>query len=368
MMLYKGRETAGRAHHGSRADAGREVKLGKDLLRLQLETGDPTTDGPESYNLLLAPAERADLIIDFRGTDPTIANRKYILYSDSPAPFPGGDIRNDYYASGQATDMQAIGGAPATTAGMGPDTRCLMRFVVTGADTGEPDFATLVNDLNAHLGPTFTATQPTPFPLPPTPVPNSTTEVKVLGEDNDQFGRLRQVLGTATPDNFTSYLDRPTEVVHAGDTQVWQIYNTTADTHPMHFHLVNVQVLQRATWAFGSDGNPLNGQLSVLASTERGPDMNEKGWKETVRMNPGEVTTIAMRFDLPPGTQPPNSPRLKASYGIDGAEYVWHCHILEHEEHDMMHSLVITGTEPGQPGKPGKPGQPEPPVKPGKPY
>ena len=68
----------------------------------------------------------------------------------------------------------------------------------------------------------------------------------------------------------------------------------------------------------------------------RGPDRTELGWKETVRMHPGEVTTVIMRFDLPkvPFTVPP-SPRT------GGHEYVWHCHILEHEEHDMMRPLVV---------------------------
>ena len=69
---------------------------------------------------------------------------------------------------------------------------------------------------------------------------------------------------------------------------------------------------------------------------ERSPDKSELGWKETVRMNPGEVTTVIMKFDLPqvPFTVPP-SPRT------GGNEYVWHCHILEHEEHDMMRPLVV---------------------------
>jgi spore coat protein A len=66
------------------------------------------------------------------------------------------------------------------------------------------------------------------------------------------------------------------------------------------------------------------------------PDFNELGWKETVRMNPGEVTRVLMKFDLPavPFTVPV-SPRT------GGDEYVWHCHILEHEEHDMMRPLVV---------------------------
>jgi len=68
------------------------------------------------------------------------------------------------------------------------------------------------------------------------------------------------------------------------------------------------------------------------------PDDNERGWKETVRMNPGEITRVIMQFDLP--TLPkvmgnPLSPRT------GGHEYVHHCHILEHEEHDMMRPLVV---------------------------
>ena|SRR5690242_1860034 len=68
------------------------------------------------------------------------------------------------------------------------------------------------------------------------------------------------------------------------------------------------------------------------------PDPNEQGWKETVRMNPGEVTRVIMKFDLPvlPASMGnPLSPRT------GGHEYVHHCHILEHEEHDMMRALVV---------------------------
>jgi len=89
--------------------------------------------------------------------------------------------------------------------------------------------------------------------------------------------------------------------------------------HPLHFHLVNVQIISR------------QGKGAAVA-----PALYERGWKETVRMNPGEVTTVIMQFKLP--TVPflvPVSPRT------GGYEYVWHCHILEHEEHDMMRPLVV---------------------------
>jgi spore coat protein A len=75
----------------------------------------------------------------------------------------------------------------------------------------------------------------------------------------------------------------------------------------------------------------------------RASDPNEQGMKETVRMNPGEMTEVLIRFDLPKNLpfRVPYSPRLQRKFNIQGYEYVWHCHILEHEEHDMMRPLVI---------------------------
>jgi spore coat protein A len=80
----------------------------------------------------------------------------------------------------------------------------------------------------------------------------------------------------------------------------------------------------------------------VYTGPARGPSATELGWKETFKLHPGEVTTVIMKFDLPavPFTVPA-SPRLAREYGIRGAEYVWHCHILDHEEHDMMRPLVV---------------------------
>jgi spore coat protein A len=82
--------------------------------------------------------------------------------------------------------------------------------------------------------------------------------------------------------------------------------------------------------------NAYNGKPSYTGPA-RGPGRIELGWKETVRMNPGEVTTVIMRFDLP--TVPF---RIPASPRTGGHEYVWHCHILEHEEHDMMRPLIVS--------------------------
>ena len=77
-------------------------------------------------------------------------------------------------------------------------------------------------------------------------------------------------------------------------------------------------------------------RLDVLPAQTRNPDPTELGWKETVKMHPGEVTTVIMKFDLPSVPfEVPGRPNT------GGNDYVWHCHILEHEEHDMMRPLVV---------------------------
>jgi spore coat protein A, manganese oxidase len=160
-----------------------------------------------------------------------------------------------------------------------------------------------------------------------------------LNEGFDVYGRLIQLLGTDTALNAALYgLGRPydatpTETPAAGATEVWQIANLTCDTHPIHCHLVNVQILAHQPFNVAKYG----GGAPIFTGPARHPDPTELGWKETVRMNPGEVTTVLMRFDLP--SVPfvvPSSPRT------GGHEYVWHCHILEHEEHDMMRPLIVT--------------------------
>ena len=162
-----------------------------------------------------------------------------------------------------------------------------------------------------------------------------------LNEDFDEFGRLIQTIGTAEQNGNNNqglptwgrgYMDATTENPKAGTTEVWQVMNLTADTHPIHFHLVNVQVIQRQAFMGAPDNWTYSGDPMP-------PDPNERGWKETVRMNPGEVTTVIMQFNLP--NLPTHDMRKAVSPRTGGREYVWHCHILEHEEHDMMRPLVV---------------------------
>jgi FtsP/CotA-like multicopper oxidase with cupredoxin domain len=309
-----------------------------------LVDNDPQTFNPDGpFNLLLAPAERADVVIDFNGA----AGKTFILYNDAPAPFPEGDSRNDYFTGDP--DQSAIGGAPTTKPGFGPNTRTLLKIVVTSASGDSVNTRTWLRQINTQLHNNFlTGNQPGLLyskkgdPSVPGPVPYTgrIDRQLTLNEDFDDYGRLIQTLGTfvqsidnqGLPTWGQPYVNPATETPSAGAVEVWQLFNLTGDTHPIHFHLVNVQIIQRQPFS----GDPANGFTFTRPALQ--PDANELGWKDTVRMNPGEATTVIAQFNLP---------ALPAAFGnplsprTGGHEYVWHCHILEHEEHDMMRPLVV---------------------------
>jgi spore coat protein A, manganese oxidase len=278
--------------------------------------------GTTNSRLLLAPAERCDLIVDFRFVP---AGTTLILYNDAAAPYPMGDPINDYFPGNSST--------PTAAPGFGPNTRTLMQIKVKARSTRRPD-PPITLPLALHPTDPFLVKQ---IPTRPNPIPKG---VKVryltLNEDFDEFGRLIQRLGTSDPVGPSqfgrAYTDDPTEVIPAGSTEVWEIINLTGDVHPMHFHLVNVQVLSRQNF----DVVNYAGGVPTYQGKPIAPDINELGWKETVRNYPNQVTRVLMKFDLPavPFTVP-------ASPRTGGNEYVWHCHILEHEEHDMMRPLII---------------------------
>ncbi|OHB32375.1 MAG: hypothetical protein A2X84_12500 [Desulfuromonadaceae bacterium GWC2_58_13] len=183
-----------------------------------------------------------------------------------------------------------------------------------------------------------------------------------MGETFDDYGRMSAKLGLEVPftnaavANFIlqNYVDPSTEIVRPGETQIWRITHNGVDVHPIHFHLFDVQVLNRVGW---------DGFIRV-------PDDNELGWKDTVRVAPLEDTIVALRpirppvpFGLPNSVRPlnPEAP-LGSDMGFSnvdpttggnlatpttnvmknfGHEYVWHCHILSHEENDMMRAMIM---------------------------
>jgi len=307
-------------------------------------------------NLILAPAERADLIIDFS----KFAGEEIIMYNDAPGPFPGGAPDTDYFLGNPLNPVQP-------KPGTGPDTRQILRIKVIPATAPDPQLDTKFLQPAMVDPPLLVPPVMGMLPVPPLPIPAGVPVRDIsLNEEFDAYGRLTQTLGTLTPGPRgglgREYLEPPTEVPKAGTVEVWRLWNLSADTHPIHIHLVNFQILQRQAFAVDAAGAPIldaNG-VPLLTGAPRGPELNELGWKETAQMHPGEVITIIMKFDLPnPALVPfnvPSSPRATLSLPQDPAadppgmglpagkkyhEFVYHCHILEHEEHDMMRPLII---------------------------
>jgi FtsP/CotA-like multicopper oxidase with cupredoxin domain len=184
-------------------------------------------------------------------------------------------------------------------------------------------------------------------------------QAKAIQELWDPYGRMNATLGVELPftnnNNQTTiplgYVDPGTESVPESQVQIWKITHNGVDTHPVHFHLYNVQVINRVGW---------DGQI-------RPPEDNELGWKETVRMHPLEDAIVALQpktqtglpFTVPLSTRSqdvtmPATSTLTVISPLDGNpttmsnaassfgwEYVWHCHILGHEENDFMRSFVM---------------------------
>ena len=118
----------------------------------------------------------------------------------------------------------------------------------------------------------------------------------------------------------------------AGSMEIWSFANTTGDVHPLHLHLVQFQVLNRQP--FDTRAYLQTGKL-VFTGRPMPPESNERpAWKDTIKTYSGSVTRVIAKFDLPAGTQvkPGNEFR-----------YVWHCHVLEHEDNEMMRPYKIVG-------------------------
>jgi spore coat protein A len=237
------------------------------------------TDGgllprPVALNkLLLAPAERADLIVDFS----QLEGKTITLSNDAPAPFPGWEFATTHHA--QLYELMQL------------------RVVLPAAGKSSP------------LG---TAPSGSFSPLETSKV--VVTRDFVLSEQMDDQGRSIGMLI-----NGKRYDDPVTEFVKLGSTEKWRFINTTDDAHPMHLHLVQFQILSRQ----GFDIAAFQKGALQLIGTPRPPAANEIGWKDTAVVNPRDVLTILIRFE-----------------GYTG-RYVFHCHMLEHEDNDMMRPYEV---------------------------
>ena len=228
--------------------------------------------------LLAAPAERADVVVDF--SDVPAGTELYLINEGPDEPFGGGVPGLDFEAADPETTGQ------------------VMKFVVQPATT--PD----------------STVPPSQLTLPPfTPVGDAThtRQVSLNEEDSavlDGVGPTAALLGTLGPSGeavHRLWADPVTENPALGATETWEIYNFTEDAHPIHIHEVQFQVVNRQGFA-----HPV----------AQPPESGETGYKDTVIAYPDAVTRVRAHFDQP---------------GL----FVWHCHILEHEDNEMMRPFRI---------------------------
>lgn len=249
-----------------------KMRLSSGQPFIQIGTDGGFLDSPVVINeLTLAPAERADIIIDFAG----FAGQHITLTNDASSPFPDGDPV-DPDTTGQIMQLRVV-------------------LPQSGDDTSSIP-AVLCNSEK------------------PTEQEAIRTRNQPLIEAQDQFGRLLLLLeGLMWFDPIT---DRP----ELGDTEIWNLINPTPDTHPIHLHLVRFFILDRRP--FNVEHFLATNEV-IYTAPAIPPDPNERGPKDTIRANPGEVTRIIARF------------------GDFTGIYPWHCHILEHEDHDMMRPYEV---------------------------
>jgi FtsP/CotA-like multicopper oxidase with cupredoxin domain len=253
--------------------------------------------GSHGNRLLMGLAERADVIVDFTN----VPEGDHILGNVGPdEPFGGGAPDDDF----DIADPDSTGQ--------------ILQFRVGPAAT---------NDLTT---PPRNLVLPTPAPLP---APQRTRALALVEEMSmDWDGPAAAMLGTLDAGGNAEHrmwADPVTENPGVGDTEVWEFYNVTADAHPMHVHEVVFEVVNRETLVLDSEtGEPV--QPVQLSGDRRGPEPWETGFKDTVIAYPGEVTRVKAQFDSP-------------------GQFVWHCHIVEHEDNEMMRPYRIGPEQPGQP-------------------
>ena len=267
-------------------------------------------------SILVAPGERVDVLVDFSG-------------------LPIG-------TSAVLADVVLPAGVVSPTRPLGD---CLQFRVVGPSLTGADPFA------GDPVLPGWDANSPTPRPGTPL-----TTSKVTLEEVTGRGGKPEMAVINGAPfmkrdasGGMTHVPEQPlsTEIVADGSTVDWLYLNLTADSHPLHTHLGHFEVMGRQPFDAVAYASELSEARSGVAPDRLdpadypdpapftlGPEVparaTEKGPKDTVIANPNEITRVRLRFDLPPGATGSTH------------RYVFHCHILEHEENEMMRPLLIT--------------------------
>lgn len=309
--------------------------------------------------LILAPGERADIIADFTGIN--LKGKKLNWVNVAAAPFDGSDV---IFSNPKTldNDQNIINSLRQKNA-------CVMQFRVANTSSVEINFS-MPEVLSDSFVRTTHATllmnhehrvvalveeerekkdsTGNPIPDPANPGSNLKEPMLMLRELEEtemgetippgEFKLTAPDLSGMTTNMITyksvasMFYDPITFMMRYGNTEVWKIINLTGDTHPFHVHLVQFQALGRQTITGGiaesGDTNAVGAMLFNIHFDQPKPDdnlldSNEKGWKDTIRVNPGELMAIAMKFD-----------------GHNG-RYMYHCHLLEHEDRELMRPFTV---------------------------
>lgn len=262
--------------------------------------------------VLMMPAERADVIVDFTrvpvGTTITLLN----IGPDSPfgGGAPGVDFPvADLLTTGAVMEFR-VRSSRSVDRSLPPDLLALAPIAPSAVETATARLRLVsLNELDSSRV-NVVANPDGTFAIP-------IREPAVCGDPNTvPFGPSVGLLGTVNADgtgNPLAWMDPLTENPDIG-TELWEIRNFTADAHPIHIHQTQFRVVDRAPFDPEHPDAP--------PGPARPPEPWETGSKDTVVAYPGEIT------------------RLLASFDLTG-QYVWHCHILDHEDHDMMRPMAI---------------------------
>jgi len=257
--------------------------------------------------LLMALAERADLIVDF--TNVPVGN--YVLANVGPdEPYGGGVPGVDFLVADPASTGQ------------------IMQFNVVPSPNPDPTTPPQFLQL-----PALTA-------LPAATVTRPLALIEEAGDGFDASGAVvdgpvEALLGTVAGDPNVApgvwtkrlWAEPVTENPAVGTTEIWEIYNSTGDAHPMHIHEIVFEVVNRQNIFVNEDTQEVQ---VVPGSPQEPPNSWETGFKDTVTALPGQVTRVRAQFNTP-------------------GQFVWHCHIVEHEDNEMMRPFRIGPAQPGQP-------------------
>ncbi len=298
----------------------------------------------------MMPAERADIIVDFTG----ITGEFYMINEGPDEPFGGGSPIADFgpsnpYTTGQimkfvvdqplnasSTDYAASSPADLQFADIVPLVPTKTRQVSLNELESETVFVVVdpeeddyVLDHSGNVSQCNPANFHSPegnqcVPFGPTeakvgilaPDPNSSGFIGVPLMWTDMTGNSKMTK-VFTRSNGSSVMVPVTEMPKLNDTEEWEIWNFTMDAHPIHLHLIEFQVVNREILNIVDDTNS-----ATLSGNTRSPELWETGWKDTVIAYPGEVTRIRAHFNMP---------------GL----YVWHCHIIDHEDNEMMRPYAV---------------------------